>query len=370
MIRTAQQMYIAFLHGIQKEDAEGVPPDKFKYWINKAQEEWMSERAKEFDQDQKRIDDLHTLRTERVIPINGSRAVTAAGTLKLDSSGDGTFVVTEETYFKITSMSFQTADASTGTINEVTGVVSDAVIGDVFYCLVTYAELVQNEGEFDTGVATTDEYNDEIAIEITIADTLAKTHTGSQITNDAGTYATYNALVGCDVADSTRADGYPFIAFTDYKFLIPNDYPNPRYFRLLNVLFRITYIDNSLHDNDDVSAWQRADIMRADERADIMQNAYRYPSDEKMYYRFAEEHLELINETDSTPLKCKLEYLRYPNEIVYYEPSSGNTDVDCELAPVQQKEITDMAVMMYIEATANPRYQTQVVEDQRKNTFE
>jgi hypothetical protein len=110
--------------------------------------------------------------------------------------------------------------------------------------------------------------------------------------------------------------------------------------------------------------------MRADERADIYQNAYRYPSDEKMYYRFVGEHMELITETDSTPLSTKMEYLRYPDEIIYYEPNSGNIDSNCELAPVQQKEIVDMAVRMFLEATANPRYQSQMVEDQQRDKFE
>lgn len=362
MIETAREMYIAFLHGIQKEDAEGVPPDKFKYWINKAQEEWMSERSKEFDSDQKRIDDLHPLRTERIIPTNGTRVIAAFATvaianLKLiegssTSQGDGFLIVTEESYFNISGLSFDGLPANTGAINGTTGEVTDAIDTDEFYVKVTYAEL---------GVGF------PVVLKVIVAasgGTILITH--SSVAHAASDHILWNTASG----ESIVTDGDIVTSFTDYRFLIPNDYPNPRYFRLLNVMFTITYMNNTLHDNGDISTWQRADIMRADERADLMQNAYRTPTDEKMYYRFVGDHYELINETDSTPLNSKMEYIKFPNEIIYYEPNSGNVDVDCELAPVQQKEITDMAVRMYIEATTNPRYQTQVVEDQARDKFE
>ena len=128
MITTARDMYIAFLHGVQLEDAEGVPAEKFNFWINKAQEDWLTERSKQVDLEQKRLDDLSLLKTERIIRTNGSRTVAADGTLRLfDTSsggvdyGAGTFVVTPERYFSISGLEFYKSSTTSGTIDFVTG---------------------------------------------------------------------------------------------------------------------------------------------------------------------------------------------------------------------------------------------------------
>jgi hypothetical protein len=349
-------MYIAFLHGIQKEDQEGVPAEKFNFWINKIQEDWLTERSRQFDTDQKRIDDLFLLRTERVINTNGTRSVVANSSLRILSDGSGTMLIDPERYFNISGLSFYAPDSTTGTIDLITGEVSNAIVGDAFYALVYYSEL-----EFP------------IVNMLTVGQVLITTHTGSLLTTKGDYYAFLEVATDLDdpwgdLVDAT-ADPITFRSFTDYRFLVPNGYPNPKYFRLMNVQFRITYVDNHIFP-DGISSWLKAQLMRADQRADIYQNAYRYPTDEKPYYRLLGEFIEFINETLSTPLKMKIEYLRYPKSIKYVEPTSDDVAIDCELPSIQQKEIVDMAVRMYIEATQSPRYQSQVVEEQIKDKFE
>lgn len=357
-------MCIAFLHGIQKEDAEGVPAEKFNFWINKAQEDWLTERSKQFDMDQKRIDDLYLLRTERIVNTNGTRTVVGAASLRILSDGSGTFVVDPERYFNISGLYFFKKSGDPGAIDFITGDVTGATTNDVFYALIWYAELAQP-------VVTT------ITVDGT---TLAKTHTGT-VGTSSGDYVSFSANAVYNAAETAFTQNdfgitwpgggspLPVLSFTDYRFLVPNGFPNPRYFRLQSVLFKMTYVDNAKFP-DGESDWIKAQLMRADQRADIYQNAYRYPTDEKPYYRLLGEFIELVTETNSTPLKMKIEYLRYPNEISYVEPTSDDVAVDCELAPVQQKEIVDMAVRMYIEATQSPRYQTQLAEEQLKNASE
>jgi len=371
MITTARDMFIAFLHGIQKEDAEGVPAEKFNYWINKSQEDWLTERSKQFDTDQKRIDDLFLLRTERIINTNGPRIAQGNASLRILSDGTGTFVVEPERYFNISGLRFFKKDGDPGTIDSTTGEVTGATSGDVFYALIWFSELAQ-----------------PIVTMITIGGTATGTHvaayqstTQSYSLLDTSAYSTFLVNTSLTVelmlsqyavtweGASSTVSTVPAISFTDYRFLVPNGYPNPKYFRLLNNLFQIYYVDNTIF-ADGESSWLRAQLMRADQRADIYQNAYRYPTDEKPYYRLLGEFIEFVNETSSYPLRMKLEYLRYPRAIKYVEPTSDDVAVDCELPSIQQKEIVDMAVRMYIEATQSPRYQSQIVEEQIKDKYE
>jgi len=384
MITTARDMFIAFLHGIQKEDEEGIPAEKFNFWINKAQEDWLTERSKDFDTVQKRIDDLYLLRTERIVNINGDRYLTVPAAMRVFDDGKsadtgyGSFIVDSERYFSLSGLEFYSATANTGTIDFVTGEAVNVTTGDIFYAMVWYSEMtyplitkltITASGDPSiiyhtyTSVLSVDRAAYTAALADAVRDNpqAASSDTMTEI-HGADIWGTANALI-------IGVDAITFHNDEDYRFLIPNGYPNPKYFRLMNVLFMVTYVGNVTFE-DGISNWLKALLMRADERADIMQNAFRFPTDEKPYYRLLGEFIEFITETDSTPLKMKLEYLRYPLEIKYVEPLSDDVAVDCEFQHVQQKEIVDMAVRMFIEATQSPRYQTQIAEEQIKNENE
>lgn len=140
----------------------------------------------------------------------------------------------------------------------------------------------------------------------------------------------------------------------------------PRYRRLLNVMFKITYVDNEC-DNVGVSEWLPSNILRSDKRQSTLKSPYRKPSDEKLYYEIIGNKIRLINETSSTGYAMRLEYMRYPRTINF---STVVLDcVDCELLPEQQQEIVDKAVVTYIERSKNPRYQTINIEQQKEQIY-
>jgi hypothetical protein len=140
----------------------------------------------------------------------------------------------------------------------------------------------------------------------------------------------------------------------------------PRYRRLLNVMFKINYVNNTCSYTG-VSDWLNSNILRSDKRQSILKSPYRQPSDEKLYYEIIGNKIRLINETDSTGYAMRLEYMRYPRAISFSTVLLNL--VDCELLPEQQQEIVDRAVVTYIERTKNPRYQTINIEEQKNQIY-
>jgi hypothetical protein len=352
MISTARDMYAAVLHLVQKEDAEGVPVEKFNFWINKGYEDWLSERSRQFDLDQKRIDDLYVLRTTRTININGVRTVLANTSLELDENGDGTIEIISQSYFELEEYSFYGSGSNTGTIDLNTGEVAGAISGDIFWILIKYMEL---------------DY--QILSLLTIGETALGTHTGT-LTSTRSDYYTFIeevAEIGDPWTDLIDGDDpITFHQWTDYRFLIPNGTLHPKYFKLLGVRAKLTYVENALFGNGP-SGWLKANVMRADQRTELYNNAYRYPTDEKIYYYQEGEFIILVNETDSTPLQLEVTYLRYPLEIEFVP---NGTSVNCELPPIQQKEIVERTARLIIEASQGQRYQTVLMEDQMNKQFQ
>lgn len=170
----------------------------------------------------------------------------------------------------------------------------------------------------------------------------------------------------------------------DYQFTIPKDptaninYQQldgntgtqnyPRYLRLLNVMFKLSYVDNEC-DLEGVSDWIGAEIMRSDQRIVILDNPLRRPKDNRLYYEMLEDKIRLITGTSSTGYAMRLEYFRYPVEIFINESNLSDTgnpatgSVNCEFQSQQRKEIVDIAVRTYLERVKDPRYQSFLNEE-------
>jgi len=71
MIVTALDMYKYFLDGIHKESTSTVTPDEFNRVINQTQVEWIKNKYFQFEQTEKRIDDLRVLEVRDFIPNTG-----------------------------------------------------------------------------------------------------------------------------------------------------------------------------------------------------------------------------------------------------------------------------------------------------------
>jgi len=145
--------------------------------------------------------------------------------------------------------------------------------------------------------------------------------------------------------------------------LVPSGYPS--YFRLLNVMFQITYSGNSCFVDGVNSELLDASIMRADKRSSTFKNPMRWPTDERLYYEIIGNRIRLITGTSSIGYRARLEYYRYPLDMVYDEDDSNN-NVNCEFGSAQQYEICDIAIRIYLERKTDPRYQTILNEEAMK----
>jgi len=150
----------------------------------------------------------------------------------------------------------------------------------------------------------------------------------------------------------------------------------PRYYRLLNVFFKIQYVDN-VCGLTGISDWLDAKILRSDRESVIKNSPFRRPADDMLYYRIVNRHIQLITGTSSYGVAMKPTYLRWPRNIYFdqmnqddlatadYTP--GNGSINCELPPHIRKEITDTAVRIYLERVRDPRYQSYLMESKIRN---
>lgn len=82
-LKTAEDIYKAFLHKITRERSTEVNPEKFNRYINLAQIEWVKNKLPLHQFDQKRIDDLQILHVVtddidyQAIPAKGTEGMTA-----------------------------------------------------------------------------------------------------------------------------------------------------------------------------------------------------------------------------------------------------------------------------------------------------
>ena len=144
----------------------------------------------------------------------------------------------------------------------------------------------------------------------------------------------------------------------------------PKYARGLNVMFKIKYSASSTCNTPNgISDFIRAYIMRTDQRSVIMTSCYRKPSESLLYYEVIDGKVRLIAGNGAEGYSLRMEYYRYPVEIYFNSTNQADTgnkatgSVNCEFAPHQRKEIVDIAVRIYLERVADPRYKSFLNEE-------
>lgn len=135
----------------------------------------------------------------------------------------------------------------------------------------------------------------------------------------------------------------------------------PRYLRLLNIQFKINIPSADECNDVGVTDWREAKLMRSDQRSVIMNSSLRKPRNRKLYYEMLDGRIRLITGTTAVGYSMRLEYLRYPADIVYDYP--GGSHVDPEFSPQQNKEMVDVLVRTYLERVKDPRYQSFLNEE-------
>jgi hypothetical protein len=170
---------------------------------------------------------------------------------------------------------------------------------------------------------------------------------------------------------------------TNYVFTYPKDTLSilnvigvlqnyPKYYRLLNVMFKINYVDNDCGLTG-ISDWLGARIMRSDQRSIFENSPYRRPADHRLYYELFHGKIRLITGTSSTGNSMRLEYLRVPRRIFFDELHPGDVanpnytpgvgSVNCEFGENQRKEIVETCVRIFLERVQDQRYQTYLNEE-------
>ena len=138
--------------------------------------------------------------------------------------------------------------------------------------------------------------------------------------------------------------------------------PEHSYKRALRVKFKLNY-DTSSNQKDGLSGeskYLKSFIMRSDEESVIEDSHYRKPSDSLLYYDFIENYIVMITDPDvgSNAISMYLDYLRYPNEMSFTEPSTWTYDID--LPSEQLKEIIDIAALIYLKRLKDPQFQAEL----------
>lgn len=153
------------------------------------------------------------------------------------------------------------------------------------------------------------------------------------------------------------------ISVTDeFLFALPSDYMHG-----INVLFDITCIGSPCFE-DGQQLKQPATLMKSDEKTVIKTSYYRQPRDSRLYYLYANNKIRLFTgkysaTSASVGYKMYLDYYKLPNEIKYVQ---GGTSLNSSFGPLQQQEIVERAVQMFLEKNRDPRYQSFLNEQAQK----
>lgn len=147
----------------------------------------------------------------------------------------------------------------------------------------------------------------------------------------------------------------PVIAppLTPYTFALPVLVAGqPHYFLMLNVSFKINYIQNECGLTG-VSPYLKSKVMREDMEYQIIDDPYNKPKDSRLYYKLIGDKVLLITGTLSTGNEAKYSYLKYPPDIKLLP-----NPVDCILPYHVRHEIVEETTRVILELIESGRYRT------------
>ena len=110
---------------------------------------------------------------------------------------------------------------------------------------------------------------------------------------------------------------------------------------------RVTFI------GDDNGLEFEAHVRRSEQAGVMTWNKYRKPNYGRPYYQYRNDVISLIGRTSGQMI---LEYYRYPVLVSYLNK------VDPETNPVQNEEIVEIAVRLFLENRGDPRYKSKLQE--------
>lgn len=141
---------------------------------------------------------------------------------------------------------------------------------------------------------------------------------------------------------------------------------NHGYMFLLNVAFRIQYVNNKCGFTG-LSAFLKSKRMTADKEYEIGNDPYNKPTDERLYFKMIGHTIRCITGTESFAVQASIDYLRYPRSINVPVPNASQ-DVSCELPLHAREEIVRIALRKKLGIYESPRYQQSIAEDAQSIT--
>lgn len=95
-----------------------------------------------------------------------------------------------------------------------------------------------------------------------------------------------------------------------------------------------------------------ARVKRSDQFIVSLENHYLMPTAKRCFYEYINGYLRFQGRD---AISMRLEYYRFPRIIKFV---TGGTNVDPEFNPIQNKEITELAIKNFLENRMNPRYKS------------
>jgi len=135
----------------------------------------------------------------------------------------------------------------------------------------------------------------------------------------------------------------------------------PDVFRFVSAKFKVENNNSSVSVEDGDEVWIRGELLRDFHVSDDpYQSSNRY----RVLFRKKGSNIFVYPYNVLQAKKCILEYYRYPASIVYSD--TPENIVDPETGKIQNREICDIAIRMYLERIKDQRYNSFVNEEKFK----
>jgi len=137
----------------------------------------------------------------------------------------------------------------------------------------------------------------------------------------------------------------------------------------ISAMFELTYKGNDCTQEE---GFVVAKYLKTDASAVVLKNTYTKPKDDRLYFEIINNYIRLLTgkqggESQTEGKRMRLQYYRYPREIVYsINPLACQ---DSEFSPTQNLEIVDLAVIDFLEKSQDNRLNTFIPVERNKEQF-
>lgn len=405
---TVPEMHIAVNQGVQKIASHQVDvllPQEIDFELNKAQDKFVKGRynqfgnkySKGFEQSQKRIDDLRRLITEETIDTVYKGQIdhnVFVDSIVLPEDNGYMFLLNQRSL--VYHNNCQKMDCIQGSLYPIQWAMVDmkAFTQDNYYNMSPgpgfWIDSIKVQVYDETGTPQEiDVYNQPMGALVNCSASNMSAYTNPQYLNSSGittfinldpqgnvpsyTPTSGNPIVGVVLPpywtfrdDGTGTLGNPdcFIKIFRYRCSTSTVLGDPDLVNADLVPHRLGYQDEILSRSCDDVKYTASSVNRFSQLDDIytlLDDPFNKTKHTSPLSTINGSNLDIYTDETFFVPKVKLTYLRKPRAI---DSTSGSV-ITCELADHTHQEIVDMAVASILEELADPRYQTNRMEEMR-----